>query len=119
MRVLLYRASQERVILGAASCAMNRGQIEEHLMMAERHVAQGERHIARQIELIAELARASRDTVEARSLLVNFDASQAFHVQYRDRLIRELTEGYGWAVANVRGTHRVPPESGVGQKPKV
>ena len=115
MRVLLYRASQERVILGAASCAMNRGQIEEHLMMAERHVAQGERHIARQIELIAELARASRDTVEA----VNFDASQTFHVQYRDRLIRELTEGYGWAVANVRGTHRVPPESGVGQKPKV
>jgi hypothetical protein len=61
-----------------------------HLALAERHVAQGERHIAEQEERIATIDRRGRNTAEATRLLMNFYASQALHIQHRDRIRNEL-----------------------------
>jgi hypothetical protein len=71
---------------------MDRAMQFRHLEQAERHIAQGERHIAEQEERVADLARLGADTAEARKLLDNFYASQAQHIQHRDRILKELEE---------------------------
>jgi len=63
-----------------------------HLEEAERHVSQGERHIAEQEERIAVLARLGADMTEARTLLNNFNATLAQHIQHRDRILKELEQ---------------------------
>ncbi|MBU6464615.1 MAG: hypothetical protein KGK01_06660 [Bradyrhizobium sp.] len=61
-----------------------------HLEQAERNVAEGERHIAEQEERVVQLARGGHNVTEARKLLDNFYASQALHIQHRDRIRKEL-----------------------------
>ena len=67
-----------------------RAMILAHLWNAERHVAEGEDHLARQRDIILELRKAGRDTMQAEDLLRHFEASQAFHIAGRDFLIAEL-----------------------------
>jgi len=61
-----------------------------HLEQAERHIAQGERHIAEQEERIEELAHRGQNLPEAKKLLESFYASQALHIQHRERIRKEL-----------------------------
>jgi ferritin len=71
---------------------MDRAMELRHLEQAERHIAEGEQHIAEQEDRIADLARMGADTTEARKLLDNFYASQAQHIQHRDRILKELEQ---------------------------
>jgi hypothetical protein len=70
---------------------MNRRMLRDHLAQAEEHVRQGERHILRQQGLIARLFSGGHDLSLAKHVLSLFEASQALHVDHRDRLTRELT----------------------------
>lgn len=63
-----------------------------HLEEAERHIAQGARHIAEQEERIRGMLRRGGNADEAQKLLDNFHASQAQHIQHRDRILKELEE---------------------------
>jgi ferritin len=71
---------------------MDRAMELRHLEQAERHIAEGEQHIAEQEDRIADLARMGADTTKARKLLDNFYASQAQHIQHRDRILKELEQ---------------------------
>ena len=71
---------------------MNRAMQLRHLEEAERHIFQGERHIAEQEERVADLARLGANTTEARTLLNLFYATQAQHIQHRDRILKELEQ---------------------------
>lgn len=74
------------------SCGMDRAMQLRHLEEAERHIAQGERHIAEQEGRITVMSRQGHNTDEAQKLLDNFYASQAQHIQHRDRILKELEE---------------------------
>ena len=63
---------------------------KQHLAIAERHVAQGQRHVARQREIVAELTNDGHDPRVAEDLLMRFEATLAFHVAHRERIIHEL-----------------------------
>ena len=63
-----------------------------HLEQAKQHVAQGERHIAEQKERVARLSRRGHNVTEARKLLNNFYASQAFFIQHRHQIEMELEQ---------------------------
>jgi hypothetical protein len=63
-----------------------------HLEEVERHITQGIRHIAEQKRRIANFVRLGYDTTEARKLLENFYATQAQHVQHRERIRAELEQ---------------------------
>jgi hypothetical protein len=69
---------------------MDRAMQLHHLEEAERHIAQGKRHIEEQEDRIADLARLGADLTEARKLLNLFYATQAQHIQHRDRILKEL-----------------------------
>jgi len=64
--------------------------LRERLAQAERHVAEGEVHISRQRRIVTELEGNGHDTGMATRLLRSFEESQAFHIEHRDRLRREL-----------------------------
>jgi hypothetical protein len=63
-----------------------------HLEEAERHITQGVRHISEQKQRIADFVRLGYDTTEARKLLDNFYATQAQHLQHRDRIRAQLEQ---------------------------
>ena len=66
--------------------------IKEHLAQARRHVAEGSEHVAHQREIVAKLEGDGHDTSEAKTLLDQFEKTQALHIADRDRLERELAE---------------------------
>lgn len=69
-----------------------RATILAHLWNTERHVAEDEDHLDRQRDIILNLRKVGRDTMQAEDLLRHFEASQAFHIASRDFLLAELTE---------------------------
>ena len=80
----------DRAMANAQVSDRNREMNSRHLAEAELHIAQGVRHIAEQEDRIKNLARHNQDTTEARKLLDNFYASQALHIQHRDRILKQL-----------------------------
>ena len=69
---------------------MGREQIERDLTQAEGHVRQGEQHILCQRELITDVERDGHDISEAQALLALFDETLCRHIEYRNRLTRDL-----------------------------
>lgn len=69
---------------------MHRDLLVQNLEAAERHVAQGDSFIKHQRELIAELTRDGHDPSAATELLKTFEATQALHIEGRDRIRTEL-----------------------------
>lgn len=69
---------------------MNRAMLLQHLALAERHISQGETHLAKQEALISTLDRDGHDTTEAWALLTTMRATQALHLEDRDRILAEL-----------------------------
>jgi hypothetical protein len=90
--ILSVSNSNRTVSQFAVVCLMDREMLQKRLEEAERHVAQGRRHIAEQEERVAGLARLGADMTEARKLLDNFYASQAQHIQHRDRILADLKD---------------------------
>jgi hypothetical protein len=64
--------------------------LREHLAQTERHVLEGRRHVARQRGVIAALDRQGADSAAAMTLLRQFEAWLALHVEDRERLRKEL-----------------------------
>jgi hypothetical protein len=64
----------------------------EHLELANRHVAGGRRRVEAQRDLTAQLKRDGHETHRARVLLAQFEATLAFQVAHRDRILRELND---------------------------
>ena len=62
----------------------------DHLALAERHMVQGKTVIDRQSNLVAQLEREGRDTIEARALLALFHELQSFFEQDHARLEGEF-----------------------------
>jgi hypothetical protein len=69
---------------------MDREMLQRHFEQAEAHVAEGVRHIAEQQERIAKLALLGSNIDLAKELLSTFCATQAQHIQNRDRVRAEL-----------------------------
>jgi hypothetical protein len=67
----------------------------EHLELANMHVAGGRQRVRAQRHLLAKLERDGHDTHQSKRLLEQFEATLAFQVEHRDRILREVTEGYG------------------------
>ncbi|HEY5207765.1 MAG TPA: hypothetical protein VIJ63_24655 [Roseiarcus sp.] len=65
----------------------------EHLELANRHVAGGQKRVQAQRDLADQLERDGHDTDRARTLLAQFEATLAFQVEHRDRILRELADG--------------------------
>lgn len=65
---------------------------QRHLQETEAHIVLGEGHIAKQINIIAELERHQHDASRARLFLSVLEATQAAHVEHRDRILAELGE---------------------------
>ena len=61
-------------------------------MLAERHVAQGQKNVANQRKLLVRLEAHGHieQATEARTLLAQFEETQALHIADRDRLRKEL-----------------------------
>ena len=57
-----------------------------------RHVEEGERRIQRQRTVVDLLARAGRETAEAKKLLRTFETLQSLHIAHRDRVLSALTD---------------------------
>lgn len=64
----------------------------EHLELANGHVAGGQQRVQAQRDLTAQLERDGHDTHRARTLLAQFEATLAFQVGHRDRILRELAD---------------------------
>jgi hypothetical protein len=71
---------------------MDREMLQRHFEQAEAHVAEGVRHIAEQQERIAKLALLGSNIDLAKELLSTFCATQAQHIQNRDRVRAELKQ---------------------------
>ena len=61
-----------------------------HVSLAEKHVAKGMMLVERQRLLVENLARDGYDTSKHEELLQQFERLLAFHIEGRDRLLREL-----------------------------
>ena len=76
--------------------AMNSSEREiarEHLELANGHVEGGQQRVQAQRDLAARLERDGHETHRARTLLAQFEATLAFQVAHRDRILRELNDG--------------------------
>jgi hypothetical protein len=73
---------------------MDRKRLSDTLRQAQSHVAEGETHIRRQKAIIAELETDGHDSTLAREILATLEKTQALHVEGRDRLAKELSEGH-------------------------
>jgi hypothetical protein len=62
----------------------------EDLRAAERHIALGEYHIARQRQLIERFAADPNMLSIAERLLAELQATQADHLDHRDRILSDL-----------------------------
>jgi len=71
---------------------MDKTAIERDLARVEHHVHQGEQIIARQRDIIAGLERGGHNTTQAKTLLGQFEKTQALHIGHRDRLRRQLVD---------------------------
>jgi hypothetical protein len=69
---------------------MVRAMVEQQLAQADHYVALAHKHVAAQRGCVAKLEADGRDTIEARSLLQQFERVLAAHLAKRDRLLREL-----------------------------
>jgi hypothetical protein len=58
--------------------------------ISERHIAQGDTHLVKQETLIVKLDRDGHDTTDALALLATMRATQALHLQDRERILAEL-----------------------------
>ena len=65
----------------------------EHLELANSHVAGGRQRVQAQRDLAAQLKRDGHDTHGAMTLLAQFEATLAFQVEHRDRILRKLADG--------------------------
>ena len=65
----------------------------QHLALANKHVAEGQKRIDTQLALVAKLARDGHDTLQAKSLLQQFEDTLALQLETRDRIVQELGEG--------------------------
>lgn len=61
------------------------------LQVANRHVAEGERRVACQRRRIAEHEGAGHDTRLSHGVLDNFEITLQLMIEYRDKIVRELT----------------------------
>ncbi|MBV8795348.1 MAG: hypothetical protein JO136_10485 [Hyphomicrobiales bacterium] len=76
----------------AASSAIDREIVLQHLELANKHVAEGQKRIDAQLALVARLARDGHDTAQAQSLLRQFEETLALQLETRDRIVQELGE---------------------------
>lgn len=65
----------------------------QHLELANSHVARGEQRVRAQRDLAEQLERDGHDTHPARTLLSQLEATLAFQVEHRDRILRDLDDG--------------------------
>jgi hypothetical protein len=77
----------------AANSAVDRETALQHLELANKHVAEGQKRIDAQLALVAKLARDGHDTLQAKSLLEQFEQTLALQLETRDRIVQELGEG--------------------------
>ena len=61
------------------------------LQVANRHVAEGERRVACQRRRIAEQEGAGHDARLSNGVLDNFEITLQLMIEYRDKIVRELT----------------------------
>lgn len=73
---------------------MDRKRLSDTLRQAQSHVEEGEAHIRHQQAIIAELENDGHDSTLAREILATLEKTQSLHVEARDRLIKELSEGH-------------------------
>ena len=71
--------------------SMDGEMLRRRLAQAEARVAQGYRHLARQREILRDLQRDGRDTLQARTWLTQFEELHAIYVADRNRLLREIS----------------------------
>jgi len=64
--------------------------VEQQLAQAEHYVALAHKHVAVQRECVAKLEADGRETIEARSLLQQFERVLAALLANRERLLTEL-----------------------------
>jgi hypothetical protein len=69
---------------------LDRATIENRLAQAERHIAKGELIIQRQERVVSELRARGSDTVQAETLLWEFQLSQQIYISDSERLRIEL-----------------------------
>jgi hypothetical protein len=74
----------------ATSSSTDREPARKHLELANKHVAEGQKRIEAQLALVARLARDGHDTVQAQSLLQQFEETLALQIETRERIIDEL-----------------------------
>jgi hypothetical protein len=72
---------------------MDRKRLSDALRQAQSHVAAGEAHLRHQQAIIAELENDGHDATLAREILATIEKTQALHVEARDQLIKELSQG--------------------------
>jgi hypothetical protein len=77
---------------GLGPAMADRTLLEKHLILAEEHVAVAEKQIVRQRELVKKLALRGYPSVQAKTLLTQFEDLYSLHVADRDRLFKELSE---------------------------
>jgi hypothetical protein len=65
----------------------------QHLELANKHVADGQKRIEAQLALVARLERDGHDTVQAKSLLQQFEETLTLQLETRNRIVQELGEG--------------------------